>query len=666
MSRAFDATALTNLRRVGEIALSPDGSWLAVQVARLVEDKGTYVSDLWKVAVDGSEPVRLTRGASNDTRPRFRRDGALGFLSNRNPREGDAEPGDDARSQVWLLPAGGGEPAPLTDEPLGVSDFKFARAADRLVVVAPVLREVAHDQQREHVKQRGKTRPTGLVYDRMPVRFWDHWLSVEAPHLVAYDERGGGRRDLTPDADREHRPGWFDVDFDVSADGARVATTRAKLGADRIEDKSVLVLDAATGATVSEVGDEPSVQHGHPVFSPDGRKLACTRHQRSAERAGAEELWVYDLATRAGRALARDWDTWVTPHAWTRDGAAVLATGPWRGGEPVVRVEAGSGETTRITAGGGCHGSIVATPAGDAIVGVRHTMLHPPEPFTAALSPGAEPRLLASLSGFTADDGAAIARWESIEVASTDGVNVQSFVVVPAGVSAAAPAPALINIHGGPMSHHIDGWHWRWNPLVWASAGYVVACPNPRGSVGFGQAFVEGIWRNQWGAQCFRDVMAVTDAVAARPEVDDRRVAAMGGSFGGYMSNWIGTQTDRFRCLITHASLYDLGAFHGATDVPPWLALETGANPWTQRDELERYSPHRQVSKWKTPTLIIHGERDYRVPIGEALALFEALQAHGVASELLVFPDENHWVLKPMNSRQWYETGLGFLARYLK
>ena len=213
---------------------------------------------------------------------------------------------------------------------------------------------------------------------------------------------------------------------------------------------------------------------------------------------------------------------------------------------------------------------------------------------------------------------------------------------------------------------HGDGWHWRWNPLLLVAAGYAVALPNPRGSTGFGQELIQGIWGNVWGEQCYRDLMAVADALAARGDIDAGRTMAMGGSFGGYMTNWIGTQTDRFACLITHASIATMAQFTGVTDHPGWWYLEMGGeNPYEDAERFDRYAPLRHITKWRSPALIIHGERDYRCPVNEALNLFEALQYHGVPSELLVFPDENHWILKPRNIIVWYRAVLEFIGRHL-
>ena len=379
--------------------------------------------------------------------------------------------------------------------------------------------------------------------------------------------------------------------------------------------------------------------------------------------------WLYPADGGAGRALSPGWDTWSTIECWSPDGRSVLCTADLHGTTPVFAIEVATGEVSRVTAeaAGGCHGQLVVsapTSGAPRLFGVRHSLLQPPEPFRVALAPDQMPELVASLSGLSPDQGAGLARWRSFEVPGDGGTPIQSFLVMPPRTD--APPPVLLWIHGGPMGQHHDGWHWRWNPLLAVDQGYAVVLPNPRGSTGRGQDFIEGVWNNQWGAACYRDLMAVVSAVERMPEVDGGRMAAMGGSFGGYMTNWIGGQTDRFRCLVTHASIYHLPAFHGATDDPPVFALEMGGiTPYSDPAAFDRYSPHRFVDRWKSPTLIIHGEKDYRVPVSEALLLFEALQMNGVEAELLLYPDENHWIMRPRNTRQWYQEIFTFLARHM-
>lgn len=652
---AFDASRLARLGRVGAVVPAPCGSWVAVEVARLDEDQQRNITDLWRVPLDGGAPEALTGGPWSDKAPCFRHDGALGFLSDR-PQGREKEP----KTQVWLLPARGGEPRRLTDEPLGVLTFLFASAADRLVLVAPVHPGVPHDQQRAHDTDRAKNGPTGLWFARPPVRHWDHWIGVAAPHLIACDAGGGGRRDLTPDADRELRPMNLELELTVSSDGRTAVIPRTHPGTgtvDRMEDVDLWVFDLESGAART-MGDSRSAWIQTPSISPDGQQVACVRLVRSREVCGREELWLVDLRTGAERALAPSVDLWLVPSAWTHDGTGLLCLADARCDVPVFHVDVDSGDATRLTVEGS-HTSVRPLPGSDSIVGARHRALHPPEPFR--LDPGAVPTLLACLSGFTPADGAALATVERLDVPTSDGERVSTLLIRPPGEG---PHPTLLWIHGGPMSQWSDGWHWRWCPLVFAAAGYAVALPNPRGSTGAGQTFLEGVWGNTWGARCYEDVIAVADTLAALPDLDATRMAAMGGSFGGYMANWLGANTDRFRCLVSHAGLYHLTAFWGVTDHPSWFESSIGADPLADAAAFDRYSPHTRVQQWKTPTLITHGEKDYRVPVGEALRLFESLHALGVPAELLVFPDEGHWVLRPRNAEAWYRTVATFLERH--
>ena len=648
------------LRRVSSIAPSPDGTWLAVSVQRLDREGTKYVTDLWKVPTDGGAAVQLTRGESKDVAPAFRHDGALAFLSNRQPNEIKPDEDADKRMQVWVLPPEGGEARQLTDEPLGVEAFRFASRADALVLFAPVLANVPHEKQREAAAERAKKTSSARNYRRQPVRHWDHWLHQNPDrantHLILSRSDGSERVDLTPDVTTQLA---IEPQLDI-ADGRHALAVWRTPGQDREEDQSVVLFDLEA-RTHKVLPQGANTDSDGARFSPDGKSIAVTRSTRSAQKVVRPTLVLLDLEGK-GRELATDWDRWPHVDDWSPDGKQLFVSADDDGLTSVFAIDAQSGKVQRLTArsAGGAYGNVLALASG-GFACIRSSLLDAPECYAHDGKAETAPRALARLSNFTpATDWAEI---ESITTTSTDGTPIQSWITRP---KKSGKHPVLMWIHGGPIGMSGDGWHWRWNSLLAVAHGYTVLQPNPRGSTGFGQAFVQGIWGNVWGQQCYEDLMAVTDAIEKRSDVDPTRVMAMGGSFGGYMTNWIGTQTQRFKCLVTHASIVTMANFTGTTDHPAWWYLEMGGeNPYADPAGYDRNAPIRYISQWKTPTLIIHGELDYRCPIGEGLNLFEALQYHGVDSELVIFPDENHWILKPRNIVAWYDNVLGFIGKHM-
>ena len=644
----FDVDDLVALGRVHAHALSPDGTWVAVEVRALDEDGAAYIGSIYKLPLDGGPVELLLGGAFDDKSPAFWRDGALTFLSNRTDEAfSDAhEPDDKAKVQVWARHPDSSLER-LTDEPLGVSSHQPARRADVLVVQAPVLPEVEHGDQRAVAEDLEKG-PSVLRYTEMPVRFWDHWLPRTSPHLIAYVD--GMRRDLTPDrTDRVTDRTWV-----LSEDGTSIVYTERVAARDRLDAFRLVHIDLAS-AEATVLTPDASASFGQPVLSPDGATVVARRSFLVRGRAWEPELVRIPLADPVSglQVLAADWDVHPSPVGMSRDGTTVFVTASVRGRVPLFAVDVGSGERRRLTEGGSIHGVAVGD---DVLILRRSTFLRPPHLLALSLDDGGL-RELADLSDMPVDLAEHL-QVEDIEVEGHGGDPVQGFVVSPRG---GASRGGLLWIHGGPIGDWADGWHWRWSAALAASQGFAVGCPNPRGSVGFGQDFVQGIWGNRWGEACATDVLAFADALDARDDVDG--TVCMGGSFGGYMTNWLATRTDRFTAAVTHASLFDLRAFHGVTDLPAFWADQFLLDPWTDDEALERYNPRAHLDGWSTRTLILHGEKDYRVPIGEALALFEGLQARGVESELVVFPDENHWILKPRNIVAWYEAWLGFIER---
>jgi dipeptidyl aminopeptidase/acylaminoacyl peptidase len=642
-SDRFDAAALVALRRPSGLAVHPDGTTMVLALERLDEPGSKHVSDLWLLSTESAAPPeRLTCGDSRDRAPRVLSDGTVLFLSDRPAR---AESTDERRTQVWALPPRG-EPRTLTDEPLGVTAF---RATDRtLVVLSDLLPDVPPDSLDAHrtaAADRKKHGPSRLHYVAQPARFWDHWLGPHVSHLIAFDLAPdltlSARRDLLPSPG----PRLFETELDLAPDGSFVALTLALTNPrDRIIDRPIALIDTRTG-DLRTLGALTFVVHASPRIAPDGASLVATRYLRTPDGYGPRTLWRYDLATAEGRDLTPHWDRWPVPAAWR--GPDIVVTAEDDGRTPIFLVDAETGAHRRFADGSFAEVAV----ASDALVALTSSMLTPPEPVRVT---GLDLVPLASLSGAPPADEATV---RYLHVAVEDR-RVPTFIVEPTRPN----GRTVLWIHGGPVAAWGDAWHGRWCARLMAAHGYRVVLPNPAGSTGLGLSWVNDVWGNTWGDRCYRDLMGVVEYLenqGIRPE----DMVVMGGSFGGYMTNWIGTQTDRFRLLVAHASLFHMSAFHGVTDLPAWWQLMLGAVPWDPTADYDRYSPSRHVTRWKTPTLILHGERDYRVPIGEGLALFEALQALGVPSELVVFPDEHHWILKPRNVIAWYEAVLDFIDR---
>ena len=652
----LDANALVRLGRVG--AFTVQGDRVVVAVERLDamgatgEAGSRFVSDLWAVPLDGGAATRLTRGDCRDRAPRASGE-VIYFLSDRKVGKED-----EAKTQVWALPRSG-EPYPVTREPLGVGDFRVAGRV--LVVMTDVVDGVAREALAQHEQDRKKHGPSVLHYKTMPVRYWDHWLGPARPTLIAYeletDPECRSPRDLVPDGPRlgGEGPGPFEVEWDLSADGRTVVVAWTTMNpTDRVHDKALALIDIES-AERRLVGRADRVVNTGPRCVGDG--VVAGRYRRKDDGYGARTLWVYGDSERE---LTAGWDRWPTPVGERVAGGErrVVVTYEERGRVRLAEVDEQGG--IRVlgpeTFEGDPYSFEQVEVVGELVVATVSRLLHPPELVRLDLSSGVLTRL-ASLSGCGPTD----ASYRELDVPVSGHESNKERAVHTLVVEPARPnGKTILWIHGGPVAAWGHRWHGRWCARLMADRGFRVVLPNPAGSTGYGLGWVDDVWGNTWGGQCYRDVMAVAEYLENQG-IRSADTIVMGGSFGGYMTNWIGGQTNRFGLLITHASLYSLSGFQGDTDMPSWWELMTGIRPGDP--ELDRFSPSRNVANWKTPTLILHGEKDYRVPIGEGLALFEALTRQGTDAELVVFPDENHWILKPRNIIAWYGAVLDFIER---
>ena len=662
----FDVDRLLDLPRLSGLHLSPDGRRLVVAVGRPDPEGKRMRSALWQVdPADVAPPRRLTRSAAGEAGgAEFLPDGSLLFTSSRP--DPDAKPDPDRKIHaLWLLPPGGGEARLLAAPEGGVDGVATARDAAVVAFgagVFPGAADFAADAERG--KARKDAEVGALLFENdYPVRHWDHWLAPRRRRLfvapLADDPEAPlpAPRDVDPDV----APGTFEeTGLALAPDGGVLVASRNDASELPRMRTDLVAVDLVTG-------ERRTLTHGDawyhaPAVSPDGRTVAAIRESfGSPAEASATSLVLVDLATGAQRILAADLDRWPESPAWAPDGSALFFTADDEGHHPAFRVDLADGRVTRLSAAGAL-GDLCPTPDGGALFALCSTIGSPPRIVRLdARMPDQVPAELAN--GISEAGIAAPGVVERLTARAADGTSIGSWLVRPAAASAESPAPVVVWVHGGPLGSW-SSWHWRWNPHVLAARGYAVLMPDPALSTGYGQAMVARGW-GDWGGTPYRDVTAAADAaLAERADLDPARTALMGGSYGGYMANWVAGQTDRYRAIVTHASLWELRGFHGTTDTGAFWESEMG-DPYREPERYVRQSPFEHLAKIRTPMLVIHGEQDFRVPVSEALRLWTDLRRHGVEGKLLYFPDENHWILKPQNARLWYATVLAFLDEHL-
>nr|WP_211660579.1 S9 family peptidase [Modestobacter muralis] len=650
------------LPRLGGLALSPDGSRLVTSVATLDAEGKTWQSALWEVDPAGQRPARrLTRGAAGESSPVFAPTGELLFTSAR-PDPAAGKDAGEPKPALWALSPEGGEARLVLSRSSGVSGVAVAADSGDVVAVTSVVPGAADaeaDEQRR--KARTDAGITALLHESYPVRSWDHDLGPAFPHVFwvghvpAESAPAPEWRDLTPDAGP---PAGAGDDLAISPDGRFVVRSEDVPDGPAGRRSRLVLTQVATGTTRVLV-DDPQADVFAPAFSPDSTQVVCVRESASTYAEPPDyTLLLVDVATAATRDLTAGFDRWPGSPQFSAEGTAVFFLADDDGRHALYRVELAGGAPVRLTDAGAFSDLQVARD-GSALYALRSGYDLPAAP--VRLDPtatGQDPAPLPNPGTISAFPGTL----RELDATAPDGTRVQSWLVLPEGASETSPAPLVLWVHGGPLMSW-NSWSWRWTPWVLAARGYAVLLPNPALSQGFGQDFVRRGW-GEWGGHPYTDLMAAVDAAEALPEIDRTRTAAMGGSFGGYMANWIATQTDRFAAIVTHASLWHLDSFGGTTDSAFYWEREFG-DPLTEPRRYDQNSPHRYADAIRTPMLVIHGDKDYRVPIGEGLRLWYDLQKRGVPSKFLYFPDENHWVLTPGNAAVWYETVLAFLGQHV-
>ncbi|BCW34080.1 peptidase S9 [Arthrobacter sp. StoSoilA2] len=663
-----------SIPRVSGLTLSPDGKRLVTTVSTL-NGKGTeFVTALWEMDPTGQGHARrITRSAKGEAGAAFAANGDLYFTSSR-PDPESADPDADPVNALWLLPADGGEARVVHSRAGGISSVMAAKNADAIFVNAEVLAGSSNEENdEERRKARKDNKVSAILHSGYPIRYWDADLGPAEPRLFAVEpgeakEHGKPTtidaptplklRNLTPGVGGSLR----EAKTVVSPDGKTIYTSLTKALAKANSREVLAAVDVATG-TVKVLLDREGMSYFPGPVSPDNRTLVVeSESDTTPTQAPQIKLHLLDVSgseTTDLEPLAHQWDRWATALAWLPQGDAILVKADDDGASPLFRIDVADGRVTRVTKDAAAYSDVVVSPDGTTAYALRSSYEFPPEAVRIDLASGEVVRLQAPT-----ERPRYKGRLERVETTAEDGSRVPAYLALPEGASDDKPAPLLLWIHGGPLGSW-NAWTWRWNPWLLVAKGYAVLLPDPALSTGYGQEFIQRGW-GEWGKKPFSDLMAITDAVVARADIDGSRTAAMGGSFGGYMANWVAGQTDRFKAIVTHASLWALDQFGPTTDAAQYWLKEM-----TVEMAMEN-SPHLNVRNIKTPMLVIHGDKDYRVPIGEGLRLwYELLSSSQLPADdngqsphrFLYFPDENHWVLQPQHAKVWYGVVEHFLAK---
>lgn len=661
LAEPFSAEHLVRLDRVGGPAVSPDGSQVVYTLRKTDMDAGKGRYDLWLTAMDGAAARPLTTHAANDTGAAWSPDGRfVYFISSRS-----------GSSQVWRIALDGGEATQVTDLPLDVGSYRLSGNGKLLVVSLqsyPACEDI--DCTVKHNEELEEVQTTGVAYDQLFMRHWDHWLTDKRSRLFAMPLENGVAtvsdavlvsKDV--DADVPSRVWGGSEEYVVSADGSTVYFA-ARIRDSKEPTSTNFDIYAAPangkGQTVN-LTKANLAWDTQPVLSPDGRTLAYLAMRRPGFEADRFRIMLRDLATGNTRELAAEWDRSPSSLTFSNDGKAIYANAQDVGNRTLWRIDLDSGAMVKLVA----EGSVSAVDtSSQGVVFARNDLKSPTELFL--LASGHEvPQQLTDFSGPQLD-GVAMGDYEQFSFSGANNEKVYGWVVKPADFKKGRKYPIAFLIHGGPQGSFSNSFHYRWNPQTYAGQGFAAVFIDFHGSTGYGQEFTDSI-SGDWGGAPLVDLqLGLKAAVEKYNFLDGDRACALGASYGGFMINWIaGNWPERFDCLVNHDGVFDQRMMYYATEelwFPEW---ENGGPQFLKPENYEKHNPVNHVDRWQTPMLVIHGELDYRVPVTQGIGAFTALQRKGIPSRFLYFPDENHWVLKPQNSVQWHNEVNAWLHRYL-
>jgi dipeptidyl aminopeptidase/acylaminoacyl peptidase len=659
--RPMEIQDLFRIKRISAASLSPDGKRIVytVTTSETVENKTT--TDLWICSIDGTNVRQLTNDPKHDRNPAWSPDGQ--WIAFESTRGGD--------SQIWLISPEGGEPRQLTkisteaDTVVWAPDSKslgFISTVNPAYSSKPFSESDALNKKDLDQAKNGKVK--AKIITKYFYKHWDQWVDGKRKHIFIQSINGGDPKDVTP-GDRDGVPTSTTFaegpEFTFSPDGKELAFTQAPTENEGWNTNHDIFVMPVGGGTEKRLTENRAAD-GTPSYSPDGKWIAYRAQSIPGHEADRWQLYLFERATGRTRSLTWEFENSVEHFVWAPDSKSIYFHAQQTGRVPIFNVSIKGNDVVKVL-DTHTNGHVDVSSDGSTLVFEHQRATRPVELCTI----GSDGKNLKQIT-HTNDELFAeldIPAPESIEYKGAGETKIQAWLFKPPAFDEKKKYPFVLLIHGGPQSAWLSSWSYRWNPALWAAQGYVVLTPNPRGSTGFGQHFVNEISRD-WGGKVYVDLMNGVDYAEKLPYIDKTRKAAAGASYGGYMIFWIaGNAPDRFNTLIAHDGVYNFYSMYGTTEELWFDEWEHGGTPWEATDLFNQFSPHVHAAKWKTPMLIIHSELDYRVPVSEGMQAFNVLQRKGIKSKWLYFPDENHWVLKPGNSELWHKTVFEWLKETL-
>ena len=664
-ARPMTEIDLATLKRLGAPTVSPNGKWMAYQITETQPEsykRGTAIY-LLNPNDPGTRPIRVAESAeANDHSPAFSPDGkSLFFISNRG--------GSD---QVWRVTVSGGKPVQASDFKTDVAGFKLSRDGSKIAVWGDIAKDCATFGCDDDGNKAKPGPGTGREYDELFVRHWSSW---ETPgnysRLFAFDIGADGKvsgdgiamdRGLTGDTPSKPFGGGEEIAWSPSGRGLFFAARKADKNEPKSTNLDIYGGDVAGKESLINFTANNAATDNLPTPSPDGKYMAYASMARPTYESDRMVLQLVNMDEGASRepvALTKDWDRSVGSIAWAADSKSLIVTAQDILDHPAYSVDL-NGKVKRLTKGGNV-GNV--TPTADGGMVFTKNSLQGPSDIYRMDAKGKTTQI-------TNVNGPALGKIGKVDIQRFDfsgagGDQVWGQIIKPAG-SKAEKLPVLFLVHGGPQGSFGNSWSYRWNPKVMASQGYAVVTVDFHGSAGYGQAFKDSI-NKDWGGKPLEDLkLGLAAAGKIDKQIDISNACALGASYGGYMLNWIaGNWNDGFKCLVNHAGIFDLRSFAFSTE-ELWFDQWDHGGPWWKRADAEKWNPINHIDKWKTPTLFVHGEKDFRIPYTQSIMPFTYAQEKGIKSKLLIFPDENHWVLKAKNSIQWHKTVFEWLGDHLK